>query len=94
MTISSGPGQGHSRYILPLSEISSLKILKKFLHCFAVRVRSGHKRVSHRNDLLRLVSLKILKLATDSDHFKMGQSCEPGASLFVRILDIIPYSMI
>ena len=41
------------------------------------------KRVSHCNDLLRFVSLKILKWATDSDHFKIGQSCDPGARLSV-----------
>ena len=48
MTISSGPGQGHCRYILPLSK-----------------------------------NLIVKKLATDSDHFKICQSCESGAGLYI-----------
>ena len=87
MKISSGLGQGHCRYILPLSKnLIIKKIEERLLHCFAVRVRFGRKRVSHHKDLLRLVSLKILKLAADSDHFKICQSCEPGAGLYISFI--------
>ena len=86
MTISSGPGQGHCRYILPLSKTLIIKIEERLLHCFSVRVRSGRKRVLHHKDLLRLVSCKIFKLATYSDHFEIGQSCEPGAGLYISFI--------
>ena len=61
MTISSGPGQGHCRYILPLSK-NLMKNWKKLFNRLAVRVRSGRKRVLHREDVLRLVSFKTILL--------------------------------